>query len=239
MRLWDIQRRLAADLDRLVFADPVRHVYNPLGYADAAHREYLERYGAQPKEVVFLGMNPGPWGMAQTGVPFGEVTLVRDWLGIERPVARPAFEHPKKPVTGFACRRSEVSGRRLWGLFREIFGTPENFFRRYFVLNYCPLLFLEESGRNRTPDQLPVAEREALMRLCDEALRATLDCLGTRHLIGVGGYAAQRAGEALAGSGIKVGRILHPSPASPAANRDWAGQARVQLAAQGVILEAG
>ena len=35
------------------------------------------------KRVVFLGMNPGPFGMAQVGVPFGEVAAVRDWLRID------------------------------------------------------------------------------------------------------------------------------------------------------------
>lgn len=236
MTLWQLTQQLADNLDRLTFHAPVSHVYNPLRYAGAPHRDYLERYGQGPKQVVFLGMNPGPWGMAQTGVPFGEVTAVRDWLAIEKEVSRPRLEHPKKPVTGFACRRSEVSGRRLWGFFREVFVSPEAFFRRFFVVNYCPLLFLEEGGRNRTPDQLSLAEREPLFAACDQALRLIIETLGCSRVIGVGGFAEERAREALAGMDVAVGRILHPSPASPAANRDWAGQARVQLAAQGIAL---
>ncbi len=112
--LWKISRRLRDEVEELHFALPVSHVYNPLVYAEEPHRRYLERYGGSPKEVLFLGMNPGPWGMAQTGVPFGEVSLVGRWLGIDGVVGKPAREHPKRPVTGFSCSRSEVSGRRVW-----------------------------------------------------------------------------------------------------------------------------
>lgn len=237
MKLIDISRRLSEDLRHLRFDKPVTHVYNPLEYARKSHEAYLRRYGRGPKEVVFLGMNPGPWGMAQTGVPFGEVAIVCDWLKINEPVDRPETENPAKPVTGLDCKRSEVSGRRLWGFFRERFGEPERFFRRFFVANYCPLLFLEESGRNRTPVQLPVDERRPLLSICDRALRDTALALEAKTVIGVGNFAEERAREALRGLDISVGRILHPSPASPAANRDWAGKALDQLQDIGICLE--
>jgi single-strand selective monofunctional uracil DNA glycosylase len=214
----------------------VTHVYNPLRYAADAHREYLRRYGYSRKRAVLLGMNPGPFGMAQTGVPFGEVTLVRDWLGIETKVGKPDTEHPKRPIEGFACRRSEVSGARLWGAFAERYGTAERFFRERFVANYCPLVFMEESGKNRTPDRLPPAEREVLYAACDAHLRALCDALEPEWVIGVGNFAEQRAAAALAGTGIKVSCILHPSPASPLANRGWAEQADAQLRACGLHL---
>ena len=210
------------------------HVYNPLVYAWPAHAAYLRRYGQPPKRVVFLGMNPGPFGMAQTGVPFGEVEAVRDWLGIEAPIGKPAREHPKRPVLGFACPRSEVSGRRLWQFFAARFGTPGKFFTEHFVLNYCPLAFLEASGRNLTPDKLVVRAREKLFAACDEHLRTTVGILQPEWLIGVGDFAAKRAGEILANLPVKVGKVLHPSPASPAANRDWPGQAEAQLRKLGV-----
>jgi single-strand selective monofunctional uracil DNA glycosylase len=212
---------LCRDLAGLRFAPPVTHVYNPLVYARAPYLEYLRRYGRGRKEVVFVGMNPGPFGMAQTGVPFGCVSLVRDFLGIETPVGRPAREHPRRPVLGFACPREEVSGRRLWGFVRERFGTPERFFASRFVANYCPLLFLEASGRNRTPVQLPAAEREPLLAACDAALRRTVELLQPRLVVGIGRFAEARAREALAGTGIAFGSLPHPSPASPAANRGW------------------
>ncbi|MGH9464268.1 MAG: single-stranded DNA-binding protein, partial [Thermoanaerobaculia bacterium] len=166
-----VAAELASEVAALVFAPPVAFVYRPLEYAWDPHAAYLKRYGRGRREVLLLGMNPGPWGMAQTGVPFGDVELVRDWLGIAGAVARPSAEHPRRPVEGFACRRSEVSGRRLWGWARERFGRAERFFARFFVLNFCPLLFLEASGRNRTPAELAAAEREALAAPCDRALR--------------------------------------------------------------------
>ena len=224
----------AAEVPR--FGAPVSHVYNPLTYAWDVHSEYLTRYGGAPKEVVLVGMNPVPWGMAQTGVPFGEVSLVREWLGIFGRVERPESEHPKKPVDGFACHRSEVSGRRLWGWARDQFKTPERFFERFFVANYCPLLFLETSGRNFTPDRLPAAEREELLTICDPALRRTIEVLAPRVVVGVGRFAEKRARKALAGLEIEIGRILHPSPASPAANRAWGKQASKQLEELGIRL---
>lgn len=231
--LQDAARQLGAAVDKLSFAAPVSHVYNPLDYAWTIHAEYLRRYADGPRRVVFLGMNPGPYGMVQTGVPFGEVDAVRDWLGLAGAVGRPARENPKRPVEGFACPRSEVSGRRLWGLFRERYGRPEAFFAGHFVANYCPLAFFD-GGRNLTPDKLPVAEARPLLAACDTHLRQMVEALGAEWLIGVGAWAEQRAAAALAGLPVKIGRILHPSPASPAANRGWSVAATAQLQALGV-----
>jgi single-strand selective monofunctional uracil DNA glycosylase len=179
-------------------------------------------------------MNPGPFGMVQTGVPFGEVASVRDWLKIEAPVGKPGHEHPRRPVTGFACVRSEVSGRRLWGLFAEQFGTPEQFFAEHIVMNYCPLAFLESGGRNRTPDKLPALEKAALFAACDRHLRAIVIALQAEWLVGIGEFAAKRAEHVFPNGPVKLGKILHPSPASPAANRNWKGLATRQLKQLGV-----
>lgn len=227
-------RQLRAGTARLQFQPPVTHVYNPLVYAWGPHAAYLGRFGATCKRVVFLGMNPGPFGMAQTGVPFGEVAAVRDWLKVECLVRKPEREHPRRPVCGLGCTRSEVSGRRLWGLFGERFGTAERFFAEHLVVNYCPLAFLESSGCNRTPNKLPASERAALFAACDRHLRAVVACLQPDWLIGVGDFAARRAEEVCGDGHLKIGRILHPSPASPAANRNWAGVATRQLQTLGV-----
>ena len=232
--LIDAARALSAAVDALPFAAPVTHVYNPLDYAWEVHRRYLETYGGGRKRVVFVGMNPGPFGMAQIGVPFGEIASARDWLGLEGPVGQPRVTNPKRPVEGFACARSEVSGQRLWGLFRARFGTPEAFFAGHFVANYCPLVFFE-GGRNLTPDKLPMAEQRPLLAACDAHLRTVIDALEPEWVIGIGNWAEKRATEALAGlSGLKFGRVLHPSPASPAANRGWAEAATKQLADLGI-----
>jgi single-strand selective monofunctional uracil DNA glycosylase len=226
-------RQLSREVAALRFAAPVSLVYDPLDYARRAHGAYLDAYADSRKRVLFLGMNPGPFGMAQTGVPFGDVDQVRGFLGIEAQVGRPAREHPRRPVLGFACARSEVSGTRLWGAIAAHFGTAARFFADHFVANYCPLLFLEASGRNRTPDKLPAGERELLYRACDRHLLRLVDVLEPTWVVGVGAFAEQRAREAL-GDRVRFARVLHPSPASPLAQRDWAGTARRELCAQGV-----
>lgn len=229
-----LSRSLARSVSRLRFGEPVRYVYNPLEYARRSHEIYLRRHGATRKRVLLLGMNPGPFGMAQTGVPFGAVEAVRGWLGIEAPVGRPRREHPKRPVQGFACARNEVSGARLWGAIASRFGTPERFFRRHFVANFCPLLFLEAGGRNLTPDKLRAPERDALLAACLRHLRRLLDLLEPEWIVGIGAFAAERAQEAVGGSSVQVARILHPSPANPRAGPDWSLRAWRELSDQGV-----
>jgi single-strand selective monofunctional uracil DNA glycosylase len=231
-----ISRELSARVAAVGFAEPVCCTYNPLEYARAPHEAYLTRYGVPPREVVLLGMNPGPFGMVQTGVPFGDVPMVRDWLCVTGRIDPPAQQHPKRPVLGFACERREVSGSRLWGWAQSRFGTPERFFARFFVANYCPLAFVEASGRNRTPDKLQAHERLALFEACDDALRALVRCLRPRLVVGIGGFAERRARAALEGTGCEIGTILHPSPASPLANRGWSTVIEKQLQDLGVEL---
>ena len=167
--LIDAAAELVGSLKPLSFQEPVSHVYLSTEYAWDRHCEYLERYGQGPKKVLMLGMNPGPWGMAQTGIPFGEIPSVRDWMGISGPVDKPDPEHPKRPVEGFACSRSEVSGRRLWGLCAEKFPNPDDFFKDHFVANYCPLVWMGETGKNITPDKLPKAEMEPVEQSVPQA----------------------------------------------------------------------
>ena len=227
--------RLRRDVAKLAFAPPVTHVYLPLDYARRGYAAYVERYGDGRKRVLFVGMNPGPFGMAQTGVPFGDVPMVRDWLGIEVPVGRPERQHPKRLVQGFACPRSEVSGTRLWGAAADRFGTAARFFADHFVANYCPLAFIEASGRNRTPDKLPESERAPLFLACDRHLRRVAALLEPEWVIGIGAFAEARARAALPQA--RIGRIPHPSPANPSASRDWSGSVRRELLRAGVCKE--
>jgi len=227
-------RDLSSALDGLRFSAPVTHVYNPLDYAWPVHETYLQRYGNSRKRVVFFGMNPGPFGMVQTGVPFGEIHAVRDWMGLTGTIGKPAHENPKRPILGFDCKRSEVSGQRLWGLFQQRFGSPDNFFSEHFVANYCPLAFFD-GGRNVTPDKLPAQEARPLLQACDRHLQRVAEILQPQWVIGVGAWAEKRAEVALADlSSLKIGRVLHPSPASPVANRGWAEAATRQLVELGV-----
>lgn len=212
-----LSRRLAA----LRFSAPVAHVYNPLEYARAPLLQYFERYARGPREILFLGMNPGPFGMVQTGIPFGEINLVRDYLGIDAPILAPQFQHPRRPVLGWDCPRSEVSGRRLWSWVKRHHSCAMDFFERHFVANYCPLAFMELGGKNITPDKMKPAEVLELFAACDDALRELVLRLKTRRVIGVGQFARKRADAALSGLEVLVDVIPHPSPANPAANRGW------------------
>ena len=214
-------RSIIKDLKDLEFKSPVSHVYNPLEYAQDAYETYVALYGIPPKEIILLGMNPGPWGMAQTGVPFGEIDAVKDWLGIDATVTAPSRVHPKRPILGFDCRRKEVSGRRLWGWVKSTFKTPDNFFSRFFVANYCPLMFIDADGRNRTPDKIPMAQKTPLLKACDRSLRHLVRWMGPRYVVGVGRFAEMRAHHALKDFDVIIGGITHPSPANPKANQGW------------------
>lgn len=234
MSLVQISRELSRNVEKLQFSAPVTHVYNPLEYAREPHERYLEQWGSGPKRALLLGMNPGPFGMAQTGVPFGDVALVRDFVGVTGAVGRPKLEHPKRPISGFACTRGEVSGRRLWGFAEQRFGSAARFFEHFFVVNYCPLVFMEESGANRTPDKLPKSEQVALFAACDAALAAIADELSAEFVIGVGAFASARAKAALPRFGGTIATISHPSPASPKANRGWAELVEKELTLHGL-----
>ena len=229
--LLEAARELSAAVNALSFGSPVAYTYNPLEYAWAGHEAYIRRFGTGRKDILCLGMNPGPFGMAQTGVPFGEITAVTLWMGITAPIGQPAAMHPKRPVQGFACPRSEVSGRRLWGLFEEMYGSAENFFAKAYVANYCPLIWMSESGANITPDKLPREQQAAVDAACQRHLVRLLEILQPKLLVGVGKYALDQltlAAKQLPGQHFTLGTILHPSPASPIANKCWPDKPREQ-----------
>ncbi|XP_061471081.1 single-strand selective monofunctional uracil DNA glycosylase [Rhineura floridana] len=232
-----IEREQILRLKELTFLEPVRYVYNPLDYAWEPHQDYVRRYCQSRKEVLFLGMNPGPFGMAQTGVPFGAVQLVRDWLGVHGQVFKPECEHPKRPIRGLECPQTEVSGARFWGFFRSVCTQPEVFFRHCFVHNHCPLLFVSQSGRNLTPADLSAAQREQLLQVCDDAMCEAVKLLGVTLVIGVGRFAEQRARKALSAAGIpvRVEGVMHPSPRNPQANKGWDAIIRAKLEELGVM----
>lgn len=152
----NIQLELNTKLKPLDFKPPVAYVYNPLEYAFKGNEAYVKKYCQGPKKLLFVGMNPGPFGMVQTGVPFGEIKAVREWLQIEEEIGQPERVCPQRPVLGFACKRSEVSGFRLWNFIKDTFGTPETFFTNCFVCNYCPLALMKSDGMNLTPRDIKV-----------------------------------------------------------------------------------
>ncbi|XP_067170143.1 single-strand selective monofunctional uracil DNA glycosylase [Apteryx mantelli] len=182
-------------------------------------------------------MNPGPFGMAQTGVPFGDAWHVREWLQVTGRVEKPPSEHPKRPVLGLECRQAEVSGTRFWGLVRTLCPDPRRFFRHCFVHNHCPLLFVARSGRNVTPAELPASQRARLLGACDEALARAVALLGVALVVAVGRFAERRARRALAAAGlaVRVEVLPHPSPRNARANKGWGEVAKARLGELGVL----
>lgn len=210
----------------------VEYVYRPLDYAWQSHKAYLERFAAGPKKALLVGMNPGPWGMGQTGVPFGDVEIVAEWLGLGGiKIEIPERLHEKRPVMGWSCHRSEGSGRRLWGFLRDRFETAERALRDLLVVNHCPLLMFTEEGTNVTPDKLPKASREEVFVVCDEGLAMIAQALEPQTLIGVGRYAEERCRvvQETMDLDVDVLRMPHPSPASPLANRDGGNHWKEQV----------
>ena len=122
-------------------------MYNPLRYAAAAHREYLKRYAANKKRILFLGMNPGPVRHGADRLFFGEVGHVRLARHLHPGSTSRSACIRSGRFQGFACQRSEVSGARLWGALAERYATPHCFFADCFVANYCPLVFMEQSWK--------------------------------------------------------------------------------------------
>ncbi len=229
-------QRLRDEVEAMRFGVP--YVYDPLQYAWEPHAEYVKRFGARaPRRALLVGMNPGPNGMGQTGVPFGDVVMVRDWMGIDGKVGEPPRLHPKRPITGFATKRREPSGSRLYGWAQARYGTAEAFFAEFYVVNYCPLLFYDAAGKNLTPPDLKKGDTEHLYAACDEHLAAVARALRPEWVLGIGAFAEGRIREVVEAQGIdaRVGSVLHPSPANPLANKGWAQQAEAKMLKLGVL----
>lgn len=212
-------------------------IYNPLIYAWDLHKQYLLKYVHSQVDTIFLGMNPGPFGMAQNGVPFGEINAVKNFLQLDGQVGKPPFEHPARPVLGMDIKRSEVSGKRLWALFNDRFGNAQFCFATLTVVNYCPLVFMDRgpTGKNITPDKLPKAERIALETICDSYLVDIVALLKPTNFIGVGRYAEKKMEKLFPPQeGRIVASILHPSPGNPQANKLWNEKVTDTLVSLGV-----
>ena len=241
MEALNAARELSAVCDRLgpklVGIGEVAFVTNPLNYLSEYHESYLTQYSHLGAKTLLLGMNPGPYGMAQCGVPFGATAIARDFLKISGNFSDPKGRHPKRPIGGLDFERQEISGTRLWGLLREIWKTPEEIHRNVFLVNHCPLLLLGETGRNITPDKISGPVVKQLLQACDEHLRKVVESLGITRVIGIGRYAEKRAQKALTGLDVEITTCWHPSPASPLANRndgaDWRQNVRSILLGEG------
>ena len=218
---------------RLVSEGSVDVCYNPLDYAWDVHEAYLRRMGGSGARTVVLGMNPGPHGMGQVGIPFAATSMVRDLLGITGiPVSQPEAVDPRRPVVGLEYPREEVSGTRLWGLLARHYGDAAAIASHVFLVNHCPLmLFSGPRATNITPDKVSGTTAQELLERCDEHLCEVVSIFNAERVIGVGKFAESRAKDALRGNSVEILGCWHPSPASPLANRNGGGDWRANVRA--------
>tara|TARA_Y100000768_G_scaffold372124_1_gene339495 strand:+ start:524 stop:1255 length:732 start_codon:yes stop_codon:yes gene_type:complete len=238
-KLLQVASRLRDDVDiigrELTIRGTVDCVYNPLEYAWDVHKRYIEISGDMGASTVMMGMNPGPHGMGQMGIPFAATSMVRDLLGISGiDVNQPSIIHPRRPVVGLDYPREEVSGTRIWGLLSDTYGSASEIFEKVFLVNHCPLMLLDgPRGSNITPDKISGPIVRELLERCDEHLLEVVEILNADTVIGIGKFAEKRANNALRDSGVEVKGCWHPSPASPLANRnggaDWRENVRSVL----------
>ncbi|XP_017774188.1 PREDICTED: single-strand selective monofunctional uracil DNA glycosylase-like [Nicrophorus vespilloides] len=214
-KLLTLDEQLCQQINLLEFdSEKVEYVYNPLEYAYNGYSQFVKKYLDTSKHILFVGMNPGPYGMCQTGIPFGDVNTVQNWFEINVEVNRPRRECPERPVLGLECKRVEQSGKRLWEYFRKKCGLPEHFFRNAFILNYCPLGFFDANGKNITPNNLKVANKRKIQQICDQYMLHVLQLLECKIVVGIGRYAQERMDNILKTSNLDVQLLYmkHPSP---------------------------
>ena len=206
---------MAAELDdvRWTFRGTV---VNPLDYAWDNYECFIRLYVREGQKILFLGMNPGPYGMMQTGVPFGEVEAVRNYLSIDGKVGVPRENPPLKPVAGMDVRQHEVSGKKFWGMAAS-YGSAASFFSAAAVLSFCPLAFID-GRRNVTPDELPADDRRTIDSICGRYLLSILDILCPEITVALGRYAEKRLRNAGA---ERIEYFPHPSPRSPSSMKFW------------------
>ncbi|MEE3270215.1 MAG: uracil-DNA glycosylase family protein, partial [Candidatus Thermoplasmatota archaeon] len=198
-RLIEAAASLRDDVDplgrKLVSEGRIDICYNPLMYAWDVHEEYLRRMGGLGAQTVMLGMNPGPHGMGQMGIPFAATSVVRELLGIsDIQVNQPEIPDDRRPVIGLDYHKEEVSGTRLWGLLQKQYGDAETIASHVFLVNHCPLmLFSGPRASNITPDKIGGETAKALLQRCDEHLREVVEILGADRVVGVGKFAESRA----------------------------------------------
>lgn len=226
-------RWLSGELSQFVIdpLPPASYAANPTVYAYENYAQAMARLADGPRGVLLVGMNPGPHGMAQTGVPFGDVVNARailgrqsqgsGWSGCRLALGDKVLLDAK----GLDYHRGEVSGDRLWSALQQICGSLESAYQQVCVINYCPLLFLDNGGLNVTPDDFPKSDRVRLPKFtaaCDEHLRRVVKALTPKIVIAVGGYSDKRCRVAL-GHTVPIVKITHPSPRTAATAGAWIG----------------
>lgn len=186
-----ITAELRDKLDRLPEPAGVE-VYNPLSYAWQLHQRYLRRFvtqgpqteppfevggmgpsvSTQQRRVLFIGMNPGPFGMMQTGCPFGDKVSARQLGGL--PGVPLSDRHTEsldlsklttlkaRRTQGFGIKQRETSGQRFWEGMTELWPLTSIGRARVTAGGAPIVLFDEEPDRRAAMSTDPIE-----VMLCD------------------------------------------------------------------------
>jgi len=193
-------------------------VINPLEYLWLQYGYYTSCYHNQYPRAMIIGMNPGPKGMSQTGIPFGSPNIIPSILPNKslfneiRDNEGSPVSSPHRRITGPSNTTVEVSGNRLWSALIKRYGDFKSITSEIFVDNICPLLFLcgKNGSKNLTPDKLtPSPAKIILIRLCTERLQKIYQCLGEPSNIVALGRWSHKFLEKMFPK-VRVTYILHP-----------------------------
>ena len=194
---------------RLARATGLR-VWNPQLYGLPLYRRFAAEHLPHARGgIVAFGLNPGKYGMAQTGIPFTDVTrAARVGIAIEPPGLAPASLRPF--LKSYRVERSSAS---VYGLLDEAWGSPREGWRALWAVAPCGLLFLEKDGENVTPADARLARRDDVRELRLRVIRESIAAAKPRGVLLLGQDVARVAAEALAAEDVLV--VDHPVARGP------------------------
>lgn len=211
----DINTTVQGEHDKKDKPVNVRRILNPLVYAWHLHEEYMGKV-PQGTKILFVGMNPSPSSL--TGIPFYEKDAMTNLFGAPL-LTQLLNEMPAK----YRGNETSESGQRFWEFVFKKFGSYDKFFRYCFIINYCPLIFMNKDGGNVPLDGFNDASQSLLknlMAISDSGLKDIIDHIKPTLIIGIGRYAFNRVRQANT-SNIKCYQIRHPSPATGMTSDQW------------------
>ena len=157
LRAWSRSSSAWEKLSPRIAAAAGWKVWNPGSYGAPWHRVFREIYPLRERPILMFGLNPGPYGMGQTGIPFTDVRRLRQCLPKMALTLRERGREPRVPglaprsLRRFFTREFESSAVRVYRFLELGWGSAEKGWRSVGVANSCPLLFLDPEGRNQTP----------------------------------------------------------------------------------------
>jgi len=195
-------------------------VWNPALYALDIYQEYLTKFPPEPGAILALGLNPGPYGMAQTGIPFTDCRTASGALGMEMTI-------PGKAPDDLISRLKKANGkwrgtyeRSSLGMYRFLilaWGDIKTAYRNWFVGNPCPLLFLDPERWNVTPADPRLRRMKEVGELRQRAVIGFSEILNPRGIVCFGKDVAKAVGE-VAIRQVGPDRVVfyeHPARAVP------------------------